>query len=542
VVAGNSKASSEPLLEIDEIQGNILAGFNTDYQLVWTFAAQSVAGLRDLLRALAPDVTSLRAIDGRRRSRREERRRTLREPAASPEVRTCIGLTFAALSKVAPDASQFKDIGFVEGLSAERSALLGDPQDEGLRGAPSGWLVGGAGPSPDGVLIVACDLSEPLDQRADRITELFHRLDIRTLTRDLGANPSVFSTVDYAWPSGIEHFGFKDGIAQPGVRGRLDADTFLTDRTLPEPNDPTQLAYSSPGKPLVWPGTFVFGYPLQNSSFPPLAVPAVPLGPTGTAPTWARNGSFLVFRRLAQDVPLFNTFLEREVARINGLTGSKLLTEELGAAVVGRWRSGAPVIRAPLQDDPRLGGTTGANDAFAYQTTLQPNDGFAVPIADPVGAICPFSAHIRKVDPRDRTTDKGLPADTLNRRILRRGIPYGKPLRVGATADPTGEERGLLFVAFMASITGQFELLVNDWMNGQTNPSGQTTGFDMLVGQNPAAGEGRARSASLPHGGAWLQVSNQGLPATDWVFPTGGGYFFAPSLSAIRMLGSPRDA
>jgi hypothetical protein len=137
------------------------------------------------------------------------------------------------------------------------------------------------------------------------------------------------------------------------------------------------------------------------------------------------------------------------------------------------------------------------------------------------------------------TSDLANPADTLHRRMLRRGIPYGAPLPIGATSDPENADRGLLFLAFMTSIRDQFELPASDWMNDDKNPGPAAVGVDMLVGQGK--GPGRARGATIPHDGATFSVSNAGASAPDWVYPTGGGYFFAPSLSAIRMLGDPQS-
>jgi Dyp-type peroxidase family len=539
MVAGSSASTvSEPALDVDEIQGNVLGGFNTDYQLVWTFACAETAALRAALLAILPDISSLREVEGRRRQRRAEMRATGREAAPSRELRACIGISFAGLERLQGDAAEFKDPVFKRGLNLEAARHLGDPQEPGHRGNALAWRVGGGGPAPDAILILGCDHRKPIDERRAELEALFARLGVRTLTCDLGANPATFSTEAYVWPSGIEHFGFKDGIAQPAVRGRLEDGTFLAPRTLAEPSEPSEIAYALPGKALIWPGAFVVGYPVQNQALPALSSPAWPLGPSGIAPLWARNGSFLVFRRLAQDVPLFNLFLARECARNNQDPAATPLTPEtLGALIVGRWRSGAPLMRSPEHDSPSLGHASGANDAFAYESPIPVSDGFPAPPSDPSGIVCPFSAHVRKVNPRDATTDKGGPADTLHRRILRRGIPYGEPLPIGATADSKNGERGLLFLAFMTSIGDQFELVANDWMNSPINPAPVATGFDMLLGQNPQ--DGRIRTASIPREGVTFTVSNAGSSSPDWVFPTGGGYFFTPSLSALRMLAEP---
>src|SRR4029077_9455744 len=110
---------------------------------------------------------------------------------------------------------------------------------------------------------------------------------------------------------GFEHFGYRDGISQPGIRG-------LTRRAT---NDPKQ---GLPGQDLIWPGEFVFGYPGQDPSdavkagrSPDMAVP------------WLRNGSYMVFRRLEQRVPEFRKFVAERAARLG------MEPELLGARMIG---------------------------------------------------------------------------------------------------------------------------------------------------------------------------------------------------------------
>jgi len=79
--------------------------------------------------------------------------------------------------------------------------------------------------------------------------------------------------------------------------------------------------------------------------------------------------------------------------------------------MMGRWRDGTPLVLSPDRPDPRL---ASSND-FGYATQ------------DPDGHRCPFSAHIRIVNPRDTPLDpaavEGVP------RVLRRGMAYGPPLQ-----------------------------------------------------------------------------------------------------------------
>jgi deferrochelatase/peroxidase EfeB len=93
-------------------------------------------------------------------------------------------------------------------------------------------------------------------------------------------------------------------------------------------------------------------------------------------------------------------------------------------------------------------------------------------------------------------------------------------------------DRGLLFIAYQTSIENQFEHIQkvanNPWFK-EGNP-----GYDPIIGQNNS---GIPRTFSLTTGGKTQSVS---LPMTGWVIPTGGGYFFAPSIKVLKRLVNPR--
>jgi hypothetical protein len=178
---------------------------------------------------------------------------------------------------------------------------------------------------------------------------------------------------------------------------------------------------------LVWPGQFLLGEQRQSTE-DQINVAA----PASNFPKWARRGSYVVVRRLDQDVAAFYAFVCRGAARIG------LSQETFAAMLVGRWPSGAPILRAPGGDNPALGDDDFANNHFVFDDDARPSslspipgypgDAYPQAAADFLGQVCPHVAHIRKVHPRDTATDMGKPADTFARLILRRGIPYGSQL------------------------------------------------------------------------------------------------------------------
>jgi hypothetical protein len=211
----------------------------------------------------------------------------------------------------------------------------------------------------------------------------------------------------------------------------------------------------------------------------------------------------------------FHTFLAEasETLRQNGFDPD-LTPERLGALLVGRWASGWPVMRDPIVD--RGEQELGENYfTFTEATTVPlPNDPHPLNLPDPNGLICPFAAHIRKVNPRDDDVrDLGSKERTFQKLLLRRGITFGPEIE-----DQPQDERGLLFVAFQTSIVNQFEFLMNDWVNEANKPHANG-GVDPIIGAarntKISLGNGTNSSLSIPGG---------------WVVATGGEYMFAPGI------------
>jgi deferrochelatase/peroxidase EfeB len=226
----------------------------------------------------------------------------------------------------------------------------------------------------------------------------------------------------------------------------------------------------------------------------------------------------------------------RRLAKLDGFQG--LTEDRLAALLVGRWRSGAPFNRVPLGDNEDLGKNPLANNNFLFDSDSPKlslingqTDPYDMAKADPVGITCPWGAHIRKVNVRDSGSDIGGRVATYSKRLLRVGVPFGQSLedRYGEGRDPQNGDRGLLFLSIQSSIENQFEFLQARWMNDPSRPK-MPGGNDMIVGQNAAA-EGGVRRCTIF--GSGLQQEQVSAP-NQWVIPTGGGYFFVPSITALR--------
>jgi Dyp-type peroxidase family len=484
-------APKEPVLAVADIQGNVLPGFNTRHQTLLGLRFDDAAAARRWLGSVLPSVATLADVLGHRVARRQARLAGA-APAARP-VWVNVAFDAKALATLGADVDTIRDQRFRRGMG--EASNLGDPRDRDHPGHPSRWVVGGTpAKTPDALVIVASDDAAGV---RGRVTQL----------RD-GASV-VYEQEGHGLDGEIEHFGFRDGISSVGVRGRLDktASSHLTRRTVDSDR------FGRPGQPLVWPGQFLFGYPRQRADDP------VKPGPVsrGGHP-WMDNGSFLVFRRLRQDVAAFRRFVEWESGRLRDAGHTTMTPERLAALLVGRWPKGTALMRNAKGDDPDPMADIGAvNDC-----------GFT---GDRFGRVCPAFAHIRKVNPRDLSTDKGGPDRTLTFAVLRRGIPWGEPYPATSAGQALDNgDRGLLFLCYQTSVKDQFEVLNTDWMNRRHGPEGDA-GHDLLVGQGD--GPNRERAVDLrddESGGAPARIAT----LTEWVIPTGGGYFFAPSISALR--------
>jgi deferrochelatase/peroxidase EfeB len=277
------------------------------------------------------------------------------------------------------------------------------------------------------------------------------------------------------------HFGYTDGISHPDVcwddvpgPGQVDFRNFL-------------LGYSTPECPSA-PGD-------------------------GPAADLARGSTYGVFRWLYQDVAAFNLFLSTQGPKLFPELAAADAEELLAAKMMGRWRDGTPLVLSPDRPDSRL---AGSND-FGYA------------IQDPDGYRCPFSAHIRVVNPRDTPLDpvvvEGVP------HVLRRGMAYGPPLQ-GVADD--GVDRGLVGMVLSADLRKQVYSLASWVMRNDFSPvyDANRRVQDPLLGNR--AMPGTSADFTLPAADGGVTIKN--LP--DFVHTRGSVFLLYPGQATLTALSS----
>jgi Dyp-type peroxidase family len=503
----------EPELDVHEIQGNSLRGFNVPALTLLGLKIDDPSTAKAWLSALSHRIDTLAAVHAYRV------RRSFRSVRA-PRTLLNVLLSAHGLDLLGVDLRDVEDGLFLNPMGSA-AASLGDPVDASSE--PSNYVLGKDwNDTPDILLIVGGDSAAVTRQFCKSLTD----------AAAMASCHVIYSEEGHRLDNEIEHFGFRDGISQVGVRGRLSAvaDDYVTLRYLAS-EDPEASLLAKPGQPLVWPGQFLFGYPTQLAADP--LVPG-PVSDGGAA--WMKNGSFVIFRRLRQDVAAFRAFQSLQATALTNALGRPVSEEEAGAILVGRWKDGTPTTLSPGGPDAATASDKMVVNNFAYsngtaeRSVVDPNGQVRrIPGTpdDHLGQRCPHFAHVRKVNPRDLSTDQGLPGRTLTFQMLRRGIPYGPPFDE-ATAHI---DRGLLFIAYQTSFKRQFQVLNHVWMNNSSAPELVDEGFDLLVGQNPSGGARTARMLA-PSGAPVAELSTD----RPFVIPTGGGFFFSPSISFLREL------
>ncbi|WP_280352506.1 Dyp-type peroxidase [Nocardia abscessus] len=348
---------------------------------------------------------------------------------------------------------------FRQGMAA-RADILGDI---GLD-SPDHWV---GGLARDGLHAIAILFAR---DDAERIRCI--RAHDQLVARCAGV--TVLSSLDVAAVPPLEyphdHFGYRDRLSQPVIEGSGEQPTPGT------------------GAPIKA-GEFILGYPDEDGPAAGLPQPEV----------LSRNGSYMAYRRLEEHVGRFRDFLAEQC-------DTPEEQELLAAKLMGRWRSGAPLVLAPEKDDPELGADMQRNNDFNYKEM------------DPYGYAAPLGSHIRRLNPRDTAVNM------QRRRLIRRGATYGPYLPEGVPED--GAERGIAAFVLCASLVRQFEFAQNVWINDKTfHELGNER--DPIIGNQDGTLEYKIPKRPI-------RKTIKGLPAFTTL--RGGAYFFLPGLSALRCL------
>jgi Dyp-type peroxidase family len=517
--------NEEPVLETEKIQGNIIPGFNMPHQCFIACKVPQEQAFISFLREIVSGITSMKEALTYKQERFEKAKANNMygpESFMLPDTQNLfwlnIGIGNTFLRKFNTDVETL-DNSYKLGLAA-RSFLLGDSKNVKDKGNRNNWVFGSGDKEADFILIAASDRKEELDSNISRLLTILSNHHIKILYQETGERLA----------ENKEHFGFRDGVSQPAVRGYIDNNkTYLFNRTITKGNEGDNTPeYAEPGKLLVWPGQFIFGYPRQSASHFRNPVPPSGIEKNG----FIKNGSFLVFRRLTQHVKEFYTETKKMHARLITTPGFENISfEDFQAKLVGRKKDGTHLLLDEENSTHEfINNFNYKADTAAY--TL--SDGRTVsPLkADPQGAKCPMFAHIRKVNPRDLPTDQGAESNTATFRILRRGIPFGEPYDTDNPLSAVNtKERGLLFASYQTSIQNQFELLTNKWMNNDTRPE-SNLGFDIIVGQNNEEDTDSTRWFTYKNAGKQTKLETM----QSFVTPAGGGYFFCPSIDTLHSL------
>ena len=516
-------------LEFADIQGNILTAYGrlgfpkARYLLV--HVGNAAAG-RAFIEALR-----LRVTTALRWPSAQKNLPLGKNPVKRPAVAINIAFTFRGLLALGLPTRTLRDMphDFIDGMLA-RAAILGD---DVLDNTPAYWDPVWQPDNPPVHILLTLNAQagqdgSPVPELAavtDDIIDLMAKLNADTpgavtlLSGHRGPSTDwqeLSALMQNNKPMPVEHFGFMDAIGEPVFAGQYP-DHAEEGHTI------GQGAVDGSGnwRPLAT-GEFLLGW---NDEAQEVAGVPMPLD-------FSRNGTFFSYRKLHQHVMPFKEWVantSRQLAAAWNISSLDDARETLLAKMAGRWRDGVPLIAAP-----DVASWKAFNERFAQGSSERARALVEFRYQDDMqGTRCPVTAHVRRVNTRDSLDPLATAAPTerlgsaLNnrRRILRRGLPYGSD-------DSADGEHGIVMLCLCASLSRQFEFVQQQWLN---------FGFDFnagndscpLVGNHPDGA--RFVIAADPDSGHAPFVAS---PLPQFVSTRGGDYFFAPSMTALRMIGT----
>ena len=380
------------------------------------------------------------------------------------------------------------------------------------------WQAPYLGDAIHGLFVLACTNETTLEARTLALAPWCRQFDVTVLDQfvESGTTWRGPSLYDPTGPTRSERglprepFGYADGISVSRF--------FRSQRSLGAPPS---------GMPTAW-------------DWIDLQLPDVFIRPEDSA-THA-GGSFLAFVKYEQDVAAFRTYeasLAAALVRDAGLdpVSAARMAEAL---LVGRTRFGAPMIqvlvhiaRSQNLEFQRLLPFLPADVARLLDGHGPPDEVVAAmnefDFASTRAGACPFHAHVRKVNPRvdDPAVDTRGHDGIVARQMVRRGMLWDPQNLLPSAEDaarasrpswPTGGV-GLLFMAYMRDLVGQFETLHHAWAAGENFPPG-----------NPGDRDGVLFGLEKSWSFAGANFNPMARPTKQ----RGGAYFYVPSIAWLQ--------
>jgi Dyp-type peroxidase family len=465
-------------LNATDIQGFVLRGYNMPCARFCFLHFPDAKSARHLLGQLLPAVTTGQLWEG-----------------GKPQSTVNIAFTFKGLAALElPIATLISfPVEFQQGMKA-RANILGDTG----KNAPEHWDELWREGHVHAWLAIHALTPAALDARHAELSALVTSTGVRLLdAQDAG------SLVIDGQLTTKEHFGYTDGFGNPDYLGVCRSTQPGQGKLLPDGKTWAPLAT----------GELLLGYADEAGELPVAPVPHI----------LAANGTFMVYRKLHENVGTFRNFLNTWAARYG--SSSDDAKEKLASKFIGRWRDGTPIESSPDAPDQAIVKDPNLNTDFTYG-------------ADASGSRCPIGAHVRRVHPRDAF---GFNGKLVNRRrITRRGLPYGPytpeppdpnaPLTQSEIATLDSTDRGVVFMVLNACLSRQFEFVQQQWIS-YGNDAHLGNEKDLLLGTHKEGErfsiQGDATAANPP-------LFCTALP--NFVELRGGDYFFLPSITALAMI------
>jgi deferrochelatase/peroxidase EfeB len=319
--------------------------------------------------------------------------------------------------------------------------------------------------------------------------------------------------------NGFEHFGFRDGLTSPVYRKKAaQSKTNATDNV------------HALGEILLGharnDGDNLYG----ELDIPRRANPHIDLQPDqehDKSLSFFLNSSFAALRKIEQDVDAFEAWVQKSAVSnflINQqITADTTATDPYKSSKL--WIKSKMLGRTPngkmLKSDMNFVAVS-ANPMIdkkdeAHGFHRRDDQGAIDEGDDSDGLGCPFSSHIRRMNPRD---DPVTPF--IHRPLLRRGMTYTQ-----------GDSKGLLGLFFCADLVEQFEHLIGAWAQGRVmGIPDESHCRDPLIGNHE------------PQCNRFVLPSHDGMPPrnitlkfdTPFVRTRGCAYLWFPSISTLSNL------